>query len=846
MTVRCAGCWAGTVLWLSASAASGGGAQTSPRAAAAGRLAVATGGRPVAAIVTPDDPPYPVRFAAEELKHFLDRMTGAAFRIVHRVPRDGSAIVLGEDLAGAVDIGVSDLVRDGYRIKTVGPHVYVAGRDDRTDKPKVLAVVRAGPLPGRPNQLDRYRTWGDTSWDFERGTLHGVYDLLERFGVRWFLPGPRGTVVPRHSDLCLDALDVRQEPHFLLRVDGRVLFPHPRYIKLGVIDLTEYRDVGWSGNAQRLWMVRMRTSSAWMAFNHRPARHQWARRFAKDHPEYFALLKTGQRAVGPKREYLCYTHPGVVRETLLDMEAYFAGKRPESRGIQSVAKFADNRGWHPNASYGKTFSLLPNDGLQVDRSPASRAYLHEDKPLGHRHTEYVWQFVAKVAREADKRFPGKLITCVAYQAYGEVPPSMRGLPDNVIVGLAPLSSYGRIQNVVNPTRYQEYMDLIRRWHRMNKQPMFYWSYWLYRYKNAAAQGVPMLLPRHAGRLIKDLARYGRWMFMQHDSRDIVMEHINRYVVYRLLWNPNANVDAILNDYVASFYGPARQGMGRLLRDVESRCETIAGKGLDHIGIWEKVFTGEVMTGYRQTIDDAVRLTHGTPHARAVRLMDTYFVRKMEQARAQYVAHAQKVRQTDGDLLRVPRSRGLIVVDGTLSDKGWRRAARAGLCSNVDGKRTRWPTRLRVTRDRDTLYCAFECRDPEARQRPNQTRLMDYVEVFLDPDGDRYSYYWIKVDISGALDDHLYPGAGEPPDPGWDSRAKAAVKVLDDRWNVEIAIPLGPFAPERAKAGTRPWAANFCRTMSVFPRPQDRFSSFSPLLRGSFHQPGLFARMAFED
>ena len=834
------------VLLLVATGSTCDAGQATGRQTADPRLAIALGGRPMAAIVVPDPAPHPVRFAADELKDFLDRMTGAGFRVVHQVPREGSAIVLGEELAKAAGIDVAALARDGYRIKTVGARIYVAGRDDRTGKPKVLFTAKTGRLPPKASQEDRYRAWGDTSWDFERGTLHGVYDLLERLGVRWFFAGDKGTVVPQRPDLRLDPLDVREEPHFLLRVNGRVLFPHPNYIKAGVIDLEEYSALGWGGNAQRLWMVRNRASSAWMAFNHRPARHQWARRFAKEHLEYFALLETGKRAFGARREYLCYTNEGVVRETLLDMEAYFTGKPPESRGIKSVAKFADNNGWHPNASYRNTFSLLPNDGLQVDRSPASRRYLHEDRPLPHRHTDYVWQFVAKVAEQAEKRFPGKLITCLAYQAYWEVPQSIRRLPDNVIVGLAPLSNYARIHKVVDRENHRQYMDLIRRWHGVNKQPLLYWSYWLYRYKNAGGVGVPMLLPRHAGRLIKDLARYGRWMFMQHDSRDIVMEHINRYVVYRLLWNPNADVDAIMADYVRSFYGPGAPAMGRMLRDIESRCETIARGDLDRVAIWENVFTADVVSGYRRSIAEAAALTKDTPHAEAVRLMDTWFVAKMERARAQYVTEVKQVRDSGADLLRVPRAVGPIVVDGDLSDRAWRRARRVGLRSNVDGKRTRWPTRLRVAHTGDRLYCSFECRDPEAEKRLTQERLMDYVEVFLDPDRDQYSYYWIKVDVRGAVDDRLYPGAGEPPDPGWDSRATVAVKVYDDRWTVEIAIPLGPFKAERTKAGDRPWGANFCRTMSEFPRRQDRFSCFSPLLRGGFHQPGLFARMVLAD
>ncbi|GAH49341.1 unnamed protein product, partial [marine sediment metagenome] len=43
---------------------------------------------------------------------------------------------------------------------------------------------------------------------------------------------------------------------------------------------------------------------------------------------------------------------------------------------------------------------------------------------------------------------------------------------------------------------------------------------------------------------------------------------------------------------------------------------------------------------------------------------------------------------------------------------------------------------------------------------------------------------------------------------------------------------------------RPWGANYCRSMQNPPRPEDRFSSWSPLIRGKFHQPDLFAHIFF--
>ncbi len=812
------------------------------------RTIIAAGGVPAAAVVIPADAPHPVRFAADELKFFLDQMTDGDFRIVSRIPRKGVAIVLGEPLAKEAGIDVSGITRDGYRIKTVGPRIYIAGRDDHTEKSNVLFSVKDGPLPTKATGLERARAWGDVAWDFERGTLHGVYDFLERLGVRWFFAGPKGTVVPQRKDLSLAPVNVTEEPHFRLRINHGIMFPNPSYIRKGVFNLDEYRRLGWNGRNQRLWMVRQRTSSRFMAFNHRPRRHQWSKRFAEKHPEYFALMKDGTRAVGHnrKREYLNYTSEGVFRETVLDIEAFYSGKPSTARGIELHSKFASTRGWWPQASYGDTFSLLPNDGLSVDTSEASRKFLHEDLPFPHRHADYIWQFVERVARAVEPRFPGKYLTCIAYQTYWEVPSTVRALPDNVIVGIAALSGASRMSTSVNKARYRAHLDLIERWSKMNNTPMLFWNYSLYRHNQRSREGVPMLLPRHAGKVFKDLSRFGRWVFMQNDFDNIIFEHINRYVYSRLMWNPGAKVEHILDDYAMSFYGPAAKVMKAMLDDIESRCTKIAAADADSIAVWESYFTGEALNRYREAISKAERLTKNTPYAEAIRLMSDRFIGVMERQRENYVRDVKKLRDEGADILKVRSVRGKpITIDGMLSEREWLRTGGRSMKNNVDGRPTELNAKLRARFNRDKFLCCFDIRSPGAKERLAGDQRKDYIEVFLDTNNDRTTYYWIMVNMAGKVTTRLYPGPGEPPDVNWESKVESSVKVGEDGWLVEMAIPLSTLQAEIVPGKKPAWGGNFCLTRFKAHGTNDMFSSINPLLRGSFHKPGLFARIIFE-
>lgn len=812
-------------------------------------LPIAVGGQAAACIVIPPDPPHPVRFAAEELKRFLDRRSGGSFTITSDMPTQGTVLVLGEKLAAGAGIRVADLTRDGYRVQTVGRRVYIAGVDDRTETSRVLFTVYDGPLPPKAPQIERHRAFGDIAWDFERGTLHGVYHLLELLGVRWFFPGPKGEVVPRSADLALPALNLREEPHFLLRISGQVIFPNPTYIKRGVFDPEEYAELGWNGRNQRLWTVRQRWSSQFMAFNHRPKRHQWSRRFAREHPEYFALQKDGTRALGlgkGERAYLNYTNPGVFEETMRDIDAFCSGQPASVRGMQMSELFAPNNGWEPRASYRDTFSLLPNDGLRVDRSEASLPFIHEDMPFPHRHTDYVWQFVDRVARAAESKHPGTFFTCLAYQTYWEIPQCVSSLPDNVIVGIAALSGASRMCTSVNEDAYREFLDLVERWSRMSKAPMLFWHYSLYRHNQGSLKGVPMLLPHHAGRVFRDLAKHGRYLFMQNDFDNVMFEHINRYVYLRLMWNPQADVEALLDDYVSSFYGPAAALVKRVLDDIETRCMAIAGVRADAIAIWESHFTAEAMQMYRSAFDEAARATEGTPHAEAVELMSRRFIGAMESRRQAYVKDIKALRDQGADILTVRRARRAITIDGKLDEPEWRRTGGKHLRNNVDGKGTKLSARMRVRYTSEHLYCSYEIKAPAVRDQLDSGESKDFVEVFLDVDADRYSYHWLMVRLTGEVTAHFYPGPGEPPDVGWDSGAQVAVQLTDDGWCVEMAIPFAGLQAEPARGETAGWTGNFCLTRFAARDTNDMFSSVNPLLRGRFHNPGLFARFVFEE
>ena len=302
-------------------------------------LLLAAGGVARAVIVVRENAPAPVRFAAEELEEHLEAMTGGDFRIVDTEPTEGVAIVLG-DGPGARNAGidVGAIARDGYAIRTVGRRLYIAGTDDTTDRSRVLLDVKT-PLPRDTGRFAMERLVGEATFDFEHGTLYGVYRFLEDLGVRWFLPGPLGTVVPERPDLSMPPLSLTEAPHYILRKVGTTTWSwylmdsgHYR----DVVNVDEYEEIGYGGRALRLWLLRNRGSSEWFAYNHRPQRLELEARYGQTHPEYFALRENGARDLAPetgRTGHLCYTTEGVFEITKRDIDAYFAGTTAAEMGM---------------------------------------------------------------------------------------------------------------------------------------------------------------------------------------------------------------------------------------------------------------------------------------------------------------------------------------------------------------------------------------------------------------------------------------------------------------------------------------------------------------------------------
>lgn len=805
---------------------------------------LAKDGKANAVVVVPAGAPSPVQFAAYELTTHLEQMTGAKLEVVKTKPQQGNAIILGENrYSRAAGIDVSKLKRDGYAILVKPDAAYIVGRDDDNEQSKLLEHYTK-------ETIHTSRTYGKRphQWHFQRATLYGVYRFLEELGVRWLYPRPDGTIVPRNESVRVRCMTLQEEPVFEMRAASSPFVPVSAAAAYAC-DPEELKDLDFNRKECDLWRLRQRFSTMHMAFNHRIMAHAWEQRFAESNPQYFALMKDGKRSpevCKRKRTMLCYTNEGVYQETMKDVEAFFSGKRSDTRGIPYSGAFATNNGWSISASYADTFSLLPNDSdPSVCQCEHCRKRVPPTGTWTNRASGLVWPFVTRVAKETEKRSPGKKIVCLAYSTYSEPPAGMKALPENVIVGMCPHGLTNPASRT-NPAVHERYLSLTKQWHAMNGQPLLVWDHFIYSYFNRDKPGVPMVLPHYLARFLRDIRPYVRWVYLMLDTDAPTMEMVNRYVCRRLLWNPDVDVDELLDDYFTKLYGPAAPMTQSVMKDIEAKSEKIGAANAGLTTIWDEHYPENVLAGYRRSADQAVALAKGTAYEEPTRLFSKYFVGAMEKARADYVEKVKKLFANRESQLECPRVAGAIKIDGDLSDEAWKTASLRKHFYNIyDGGATEWPTHLRIAHDDRLLYVAFVCFDPETSTRSAKTQL-DNLEIFLKPPANERDYYWFMVNIDGSFPyQGICHGGEDDIDLKWKSHAQVATKRHPDRWVVEMAIPLEHLGhdPADVLAGDT-WRANFCRSTSKPPKRQDKYSGFSPVLRGKFHNPELFGAIRF--
>lgn len=159
------------------------------------------------------------------------------------------------------------------------------------------------------------------------------------------------------------------------------------------------------------------------------------------------------------------------------------------------------------------------------------------------------------------------------------------------------------------------------------------------------------------------------------------------------------------------------------------------------------------------------------------------------------------------------------------------------------------TAVKAAWDGTELRVLFEMIDSRVwatqTQRDGPLWEEEVAEVFLDPMGDRESYFEFEVNpLNTVLDLVLRKNrSGYAKDFAWRCEGlRTAVARFAGGWCAEFAIPVRSLLADPPRAGAV-WRVNFCRIDRPRGAPRE-LSAWSPTGRENFHTPERFGHLEF--
>ena len=239
-------------------------------------------------------------------------------------------------------------------------------------------------------------------------------------------------------------------------------------------------------------------------------------KYFKEHPEYFGLINGRRTPVPVKNSTLCISNPKI--EDLI-VEELVARLDEGALGVQ----------------------LGQQDGRQWCQCGSCKAY---GGPAADTVGEKLWILHRKVAERVAKLRPGKIVNIISYSETATPPKTFREFPENVMI------------EVCHPTEKR-----LKNWTENYVVPHGFVVY-IYLWGNYPMPGLTAKRSfMHCANMVRMFKRYGVHGIYRCGFGELFgMEGPAYYPFGRLIDEPQADVNAVVQEYCDRAYGPAFEAM----------------------------------------------------------------------------------------------------------------------------------------------------------------------------------------------------------------------------------------------------------------------------------------------
>ncbi|MCK5844720.1 MAG: DUF4838 domain-containing protein, partial [Victivallales bacterium] len=769
-------------------------------------------GKPLAEIVIAENPPRSVPIAAEQLQYYIQRISGAKLQIVNKATSAFPVKIYVGKSSYTDKMGINDkgLKYGAYKIISGKDSLVLLGHDADFTPYKTYVGLEKGRRKNyddwdvvtkgkfyNPMIKGRYckslKLWASDA----RGSFNAVCGFLRKLGVRWYFPGEIGEIVPEKQNISIPKVNKTVHPDFAFRnlyfyyVDfhrgsrEEVLWQ----MRLGLNDGKETIGIG-SGFGHGLQNVLVRD---------------------KSDPTRFAIFD-GKRNVKPPKGVgmPCLSSGSLFKATLKYARVVF-DTYPDQRMID----------------------IGPPDGYgSLCQCPLCKEKGTFDRGWSGRMSDYVWDFVNRVAKELYKSHPDRVVNVIAYSGYKQPPLKIDEMSPNLTITICRWRS-----NFTDPEVKRKSHELTDAWlKKLPSKEIYIWDYYLCNRRTGPWVGVPAYFPHVASEDLKFLKGKSKGEFIEISRNHytwnvpwhaLAVNHLNSYVTARLYWNADLDIEKLLKEYYDKFYGPAAEQMKAFVDYSEAN--------------WPRAIKEvKVIDEMRRLITSARKAAGEGIYGKRVQMLVEY-MKPLVAKRAKLAQGRKNV----PELIVKDLGKAKLKLDGRLDEPFWKDLKTHVLKNPLTGGKASVNTTFKVAWAGDSLYFGIVCHDPNMKElnigskEDGNTNIFngDEIELLLDPPA--HSYYQIAFSPSGAM---LDLDRAKGINTKWASQITVASQINSGDWTLEMVVPIAGESQEALDSllgisagkptAKSPWYFNLCRQR--WHGKTRELSTFSPTGRDGFH------------
>ena len=423
--------------------------------------------------------------------------------------------------------------------------------------------VKAKLNASAPQNLDESFTYCNVGPDIyiyggkQRGSMYGVLSFLENeFGCRWYTPAV--TIIPKRQEQKFCFYDHSEKPGIRVRND----FYYEAFDPIWAAHNRMNGRMTWNtqpGGVEAYWAVH--TFFPLMP----PAE------FYATHPEYYSLID-GKRVF--ERAQLCLTNPDVLKIITERIR-----KRMRESPEYLIYDVSQND-WRNPCQCDKCQAIAKQEGS-------------ESGPI-------IW-FVNQVAEAVEKEFPDKFVGTLAYQYTRKPPKTLKPRP-NVVVRLCPIEACVA-HTLEECPQNKSFMDDITGWSKIAPH-LYIWDYVVnfahyimpYPNFNVLQSNIKTFQKNNAIGIMEQAA---------YQSKGGEFSEMKSYLISKLLWNPDCNVDAVVSDFIYGYYGRSGQYIRQYYDLMNSRVSPDTHMHI-RLAPEDKLFSDELVAQSCQLFDKALK------------------------------------------------------------------------------------------------------------------------------------------------------------------------------------------------------------------------------------------------